>query len=183
MKFKFIAIIFSVLLLNACSSTNSNSNVVDDHSPTETVKKYHEAIIKKDISTAKKIGIHQGSESSKTPSDEEIKKYMDDFSNEIDKLGGLEKIKFKEIEKKDIKEENIKSFDEKYDKNWSMVMVNYREFIDKLKPNEAKTGSGLVYYFLSKVDGEYYIVNNTGGNISAVVKEGRESKYVKNKKD
>ncbi|PGX31043.1 hypothetical protein COE33_09415 [Bacillus anthracis] len=183
MKFKFIAIIFSILLLSACSSTNSNSNVVDDQSPVETVKKYHEAMIKKDISTFKKIGIHQGKESSKTPSDEEIKKYMDDFSNEIEKLGGLEKIKFKEIEKNDIKENNIKSFDEKYNKNWSMVMVNYREFIDKLKPNEAKSGSGLVYYFLSKVDGEYYIIGDTGGDISDVVKEGREDKYVKLKKD
>ncbi|MGE6367211.1 hypothetical protein ACQKD9_26615 [Bacillus paramycoides] len=171
------------MLLSACSSTNSNSSVVDDQSPTETVKKYHEAMIKKDISTFKKIGIHQGDGSSKTPSDEEIKKYMDEFSNEIEKLGGLEKIKFKEIEKEDIKENNIKSFDEKYNKNWSMVMVNYREFIDKLKPTEAKPGSGLVYYFLSKVDGEYYIVGDTGGSISDVVKEGRENKYVKLKKD
>ncbi|OFD52282.1 hypothetical protein BWGOE4_56910 [Bacillus mycoides] len=100
----------------------------------------------------------------------------------IEIAGGIEKLKFKEIQKKDMEEYDIKRFDEKYNKDWAIVMVNYGEFIEKLDKNQ-KPGSNLIFFILKKADNEYHIVYSEGGQIGDIVKKESENKYVKAKKD
>ncbi|MGE7635601.1 hypothetical protein ACQKMZ_25930 [Bacillus paramycoides] len=114
--------------------------------------------------------------------EQELTKGMEGTSTLIERVGGIDKIEFKEIEKEDINEYDIKRFDEKYDKNWTIVMVNYGKFIEQIDTNE-KPGSNIGFYFLKKVDGEYYIVSSDGGRIDGLVKKGKESKYVQTKKN
>lgn len=189
MKFKFMAIIFGILLLSGCSS-NSNttsSNVSTTPDSIEVVKKFHEATVEKDPNSFKKLALYNErfklkELSSKDEVENRLKEIMDSFADTIEVAGGIEKLKYKEIEKKDMEEYDIKRFDEKYNKDWTIVMVNYGEFIEKLDKDQ-KPGSNLIFFFLKKVDNEYHIVYSEGSKIGGIVKEGRENKYVKLKKD
>ncbi|MDA1526742.1 hypothetical protein PDJ99_26860, partial [Bacillus cereus] len=66
-------------------------------------------------------------------------------------------------------EEDIKRFDEKYNKDWTIVIANYGKFFEQLDTT-VKPGSILSFYFFKKIDGEYYMVSNDGGSINQVIK-------------
>ncbi|MDA1884302.1 hypothetical protein [Bacillus cereus group sp. BY105LC] len=74
-------------------------------------------------------------------------------------------------------EEDIKRFDEKYNKDWTIVIANYGKFFEQLDTT-LKPGSILSFYFFKKIDGEYYMVSNDGGSINQVIKHGKEDVYI-----
>ncbi|PWN74028.1 hypothetical protein CV717_05160 [Bacillus cereus] len=74
-------------------------------------------------------------------------------------------------------EEDIKRFDEKYNKDWTIVIANYGKFFEQLDTT-VKPGSILSFYFFKKIDGEYYMVSNDGGSINQVIKHGKEDVYI-----
>lgn len=112
-------------------------------SPVDTVKKLYEAAMKKDLKSYQELVKNE------RYSDE---KAMEELSTLVVDAGGVSKFTFEEKKKKDLKSDMVNSLDDKYKKDWAIVIE---------KNSEGKTELG---WLLRKMDGKYYIIDIVDGS-------------------